>query len=235
MIKDADGNEAEFFSADEVTAKAAEQAKEIADARVAEETEKLQTAHESALSEKDEALAEVQSKLEKAEAKELNFKALRDKAGGKVAEPTEDEKKNTEELKALKETVAEIQKQPFETAKTAFLKNNIGEDKDLGEKHDYFFKKLSAGAKTVEEYNQALEGAFALATGGARQPNTTGSMTRTSVNDNFSGGGAKTETQDSQNFGALLGITPEDKKTFAPAVATGVVPLFQQTPPKEKA
>ena len=223
-----DGTEVEVdaFTAEELE----EQKKTASEAAVTAEADRLKTEHEAELLEKDEALKEAQDKLQKAADKELNFKKLREKQEGK----SEDEKKVADEVKAMKETLAEIQKAPFETAKADFLKNNIGADKELGEKHDFFFKKLSAGAKTMDEYRIALESAFTLATGGTRQPNTSGAMLRTSVDPGFGGDKGGVESQDSQNFGALLGLKPEDKKTYGAAIKTGTVPLFAQTPPKEK-
>ena len=229
-VKQEDGSEIDAYTAEELAAQTEAKSKEASDAAVAAETERLKTEHEAELLEKDEALKEAQDKLQKAADKELNFKKLREKQEGK----SEDEKKVADEVKAMKETLAEIQKAPFETAKADFLKNNIGADKELGEKHDFFFKKLSAGAKTMDEYRIALESAFTLATGGTRQPNTSGAMLRTSVDPGFGGDKGGVESQDSQNFGALLGLKPEDKKTYGAAIKTGTVPLFAQTPPKEK-
>jgi hypothetical protein len=231
-IKDADGKDVEVFSAEEVAEQAEAKAKELADVKVAEETERLNTEHESALLERDEALKEAQEKLQKAEIKAGSFKALRDKVekGGKTEEEKAEEKKVADDVKALRETVAEIQKQPFESAKANFVKNNIGVDKELGEKFDFFFKKLGTGVKSVEEQQIALESAMTLATGKPYEAGH-GSMTRTSVDPGFGGERGKQESQDSQNFGSLLGLTAEDKKKFS---ATGTVPLFAQTPPKEK-
>jgi hypothetical protein len=228
-----EGVETEVFTAEEVAEQAEVKAKELADTKVAEETERLNTEHESALLEKDEALKEAQEKLDKAAAKELNFKALREKNEKGSKEKSEEEKKNAEDLKALQETVQAIQKQPFETAKSSFVKQNVGVDKELGEKFDFFYKKLSSGVKTVEEQQIALESAMTLATGKPYEAGS-GRMTGVSVDPGFGGEKGKQESQDSQNFGALLGLTAEDKKKFAPALASNTVPLFYQTPPKEK-
>lgn len=227
-IKDADGNDVEMFSAAEAAEQAEAKAKEIAEAQVQQERERLNTEHEAAILDRDEKLADAQEKLEKAQAKELNFKALREKTGKDKPEADE---KTTKEIAELRETVAAIQKQPFEQAKTAFLQNNIGSDKDLGEKFELFFKKLSAGAKTVEEYTVALDSSLLLASGGIRQPNRDGGMVRTSVNPNFSGDGQKVETQDSQNFGTLLGINAEDKKALSGK--NGTMDLLAPTPLKK--
>lgn len=230
-IKDADGNDVEVFSADEAAAQVQEKVDAaVAAAKEAHELEKEEL--ENKALEKDEALADAQEKLKKAEEKELNFKALRDKSGKPDKEALEKAQAATDEVKAIKETLAEIQKQPFETAKATFIKNNIGADKELGEKYDFFFKKLSVGAKTMEEFNIALASAFTLATGGAKQPNLDSRIIITGVNDNFDGSGNKAETQDSQNFGALLGLTADDKKQFAPS-KNNTVPIFAQTPPKD--
>lgn len=232
-VKQEDGTEIDAYTVEEMTAQADAKAKEAAEAAKVAEAERLTTEHEAALLEKEEALAEAQEKLRKAEDKQTNMKALREAAEGKNKEKSEEEKKNAEDLKALQETVANIQKQPFETAKANFIKANVGADKELGDKFDFFFKKLSSGAKTLEEYNIALESSMTLATGKPYQANDS-RMTRTSVNPDFGGEGGKAESQDSQNFGQLLGITAEDKKQFGGVVKNGTVPLFAQTPAKDK-
>lgn len=226
-VKQEDGSEIEAFTAEELAAKS----KEVSEAAVTAEAERLKAEHESALLEKDEALNEAKDKLKKAEDKETNFKALRDKAekGGK--EKSEEEKKNAEDLKALQETVQQIQKQPFETAKTNFIKNNVGADKELGEKFDFFYKKLSTGVKSVEEQQVALESAMTLATGKPYESGS-GGMTRTSVNADFGGINAKPESKDSQNFGTLLGITADDKKSLAGK--NGTIDLLKPSAVKEK-
>ena len=232
-VKQEDGSEIDAYTAEELAAQTEAKSKEASDAAVAAETERLKTVHEAELLEKDEALKEAQDKLDKAAAKELNFKALREKNEKGSKEKSDEEKKVADEVKALQETVQQIQKAPFETAKSNFVKQNVGANKELGEKFDHFYKKLSVGVKSVEEQQVALESAMTLATGKPYEAGS-GSMTRTSVDPGFGGDKGGVESQDSQNFGALLGLKPEDKKTYGAAIKTGTVPLFAQTPPKEK-
>ena len=227
-VKQEDGTEVDAFTAEELET----QKKEATEAAVTAEAERLKTEHEAELLGKDEALKEAQDKLKKAEEKELNFNKLRKKTE-KTEEEKAEEKKVADDVKALRETVAEIQKAPFETAKANFEKVNVGADKDLKEKFDFFFKKLGAGVKTVEEQQIALESAMTLATGKPFESGS-GSMTRTSVDPGFGGEKGKQESQDSINFGSLLGVSAEDKKKYGGSIATGTVSLFAQTPPKEK-
>lgn len=229
-----DGTEQEVYTAAELAEQSDAKAKQASEAAVAAEAERLKEEHAAALLEKEEALAEAREKLSKAEAKELNFKALREKGEKGTKEVSEEAKKVAEEVKAMKETLAEIQKQPFSAAEAAFRKNNIGTDKELEGKFDLFFNKLKAGSKTVEEYNTALESAMTLATGNPYQASSNSSITRTSVDPGFGGEHGKVESQDSQAFGKLLGVTQEDKKTYGSVLATGVVPMFTQARPKEK-
>lgn len=227
-----DGVEQEVFTSEEVTAQAEAKAKEASDAAVAAEQERLKDEHEADIAAREEASAADKVELEKLRKKDLNFEKLRN---SKTLTPEQEAeaKRVADDLKKTNDRLDAIEKQPFETALSTFKNNNIGADKDLAEKFDFFFKKLSSGAKTLVEHETALTAAFLASTGGTRQPNTSSQMVRTSVDDGFGGEKGKTESQDSQNFGALLGLTPEQKKQFAP-IAKGTVPMFYQTPQKEK-
>lgn len=217
-----DGTEQEVFTQEEVEAKAAE----VAEAKVAEAKSEVETI-----------LAEKEAELQKLKDKEYNFNNLRNKTEKTDEEKAEVLKKAEELEKSISEmqtTIAEVQKQPLEAAKSQFIANNIGADKDLKEKFDFFYEKLGKDAKTMDEVNQALAGAFNAAAGGARQPDFTGRAVHTSVSDNFAGmNDAGHETEASQAFGQMLGLSKEDKKNFGGAVKTGTVPLFNQSPSKE--
>lgn len=225
-----DGTEQEVYTREELDA----QATELAEARVAEVRETLEAETATVMYEQEQRLVEAQERLRKAEEKELNFKSLREKTNR-----TEEEKSRaSEELETLRKTVAslegtveEVKRQPFEVAKTQFIQNNIGADKDLADKFDYFYTKLGNDAKTMDEVNQALVAAFNAASGGARQPDLTGRMTRTSVAPNYAAmQDGSNESQDSQSFGQMLGLSPEDKKLYGGAVKNnGSIPLFSQT------
>jgi hypothetical protein len=215
-----DGEEKEVFTQEEIEAKAAE----IAEAKVAEAT----TASEAALKEKEE-------ELEKLRNKEMNFNNLRNKSEKTDEEKAEIARKAEELEKSIADMnvkIEAVEKQPLEAAKNQFIANNIGGDKDLKEKFDFFYEKIGKDAKTMDEVNQALAGAFNAAAGGARQPDFTGRAVHTSVNDNFAGiNDSKSESEDSQGFGQMLGLSPEDKKTYGGAVKNnGSIPLFTQAP-----
>lgn len=216
-----DGEEKEVYTQDEVEAK------------IAEEREELETLTQAQILEKDEELSATREKLTKLEQKDMNFEALR-KSKTLTPEQEAEAAKNAEEMETLKstvtsltETVSKVQKQPLETAKEQFVLNNIGNDKDLLEKFDHFYSKIADGATTLKEVNEALVASFNAATGGARQPDFSGRMAHTSVSDNFADlGDAKQESEASQSFGKMLGLTPEDKKNFGGAAKTGTVDLF---------
>lgn len=222
-----DGTEVEVdvFTSEELET----QKQEASATAVAAEQERLGTEHEAALAAKEVLTAKEKKELEDLRTKDFNFKKLRDQ---KTLTPEQEAeaKKVSEDIKTLHETVAAIQKQPFETAKTNFVKDNVGADKELGEKFEFFFKKLGTGVKTIEEQQVALESAMTLATGTPYRAGN-GNVVRTSVNADFGGVNAKPESQDSQNFGKELNITTEDKKTFSKVSG---MDLLKPTPPKEK-
>lgn len=223
-IKQDDGTEIEVFTAEEVKAQVESQTSELLDAKLEEERARLEAEKETELLEKDEDLANTKAELEKLRKKDMNFEALRK---SKTLSPEQEEaaKKTAEELSKLQETVAQIQKQPLEAAKAQFVANNIGTDKDLIETFDFFYKKLSAGAKTLDEVNTALVAAFNATTAGTRQPSDS-RITRVGVNDNYHSLNVEAESEASREFGAMLGLSPEDKKTYGGSVNTGRVNLF---------
>lgn len=209
--------------------------------RLTEEREKMETEKESELLAKEEELATTKEALEKLQKKDMNFENLR-KSKTLTPEQEAEAQKTADELETMRatvttlaETVTQVQKAPLEAAKAQFMANNIGADKDLAEKFEHFFSKLGSDAKTVAEVNEAITASFAAATGGARQPDFTGRMAHTGVNDNFANMDEnKVESEASQEFGALLGLKPEDKKTFGGSLKNNTVPIFTQTPPKEQ-
>jgi hypothetical protein len=223
-IKQEDGTEIEVFTSDEVKAQVESQAGEILNVRLAEERERIEIEKEAELLEKDEALANTKAELEKLQKKDMNFEALR-KSKTLTPEQEEAAKKTSEELSKLQETVAQIQKQPLEAAKAQFVASNIGTDKDLNETFDFFYKKLSVGVKTLDEVNTALVAAFNAATAGTRQPNDS-RITRVGISDNYHSLNTEAESEASREFGAMLGLSQEDKKAYGQTVQTGRVNLF---------
>lgn len=96
-IKDAEGNEVDVFTTAELEEQVSAKAKEMSDAAVAAEQDRLKEEHEANLLEKEEALKEAEEKIEKLKIVEGNFKILRDKAR-KGDGVSEEEKKNAEEI-----------------------------------------------------------------------------------------------------------------------------------------
>ena len=237
-----DGVETEVFSADEVTAKAEAQAKEIAETQLAAEretfeAEKLQLENERL--EKEEELKQAQEDLAKAQNKDNNFANLRkskEDADRIAAEQKKIVDDAANKVKDLQKTVDEIKNQPLIAAKNQFKNTNIGTDKNLDEKFEHYYDIYGKNAKTLEEVNAALIAAHAAATGGRAQPQTESQrITSVGVNDNYAGFEDSTkESDESKAFGSLLGLTPEDKKKFSPVLKTGSVGLFTNTHPMFK-
>lgn len=231
-----DGKEVEqdFFTADEVAAQAEERAKKISDEQIAAERVRFEEEKNTAVAEKEQEFAAEKEELDKLRKKDFNFRQLE-----KKGELTEDQKaeadKVASELKKANERIDAIEKQPLETAKTSFIDSNFAaDDKDQRELFDYFYKKLSVGAKTMEDVNKALIAAHNATTGGQRQPNPTGAMSRTAVSDNFGGDGGSRESEASREFGAAFGVTAEDKKKFGNVVKTNSIGLFSKNAPKTR-
>jgi hypothetical protein len=236
-IKNAAGEDEEVFSAAELAEKAEARANEIADTRVADATSKFE--EEKAAAETRATAAEAASKtaadeLTKLKAKDMNFEALR-KSKGLTEEQEKDSAATAKALRDMQATVDEIRKQPIEAARTTFVESNFAaDDKDGRDLFDFYYKKLSNGVTKIEDVQKAIVAAFNAATGGQRQPSRTGPMLHTSVNDNFSGGGARAESDASREFGTMLNVSADDKKRFGGAVSQGSVNLFAKRPVADK-
>lgn len=231
-IKNEAGDEIEVFTAEEVTAQTDSKVKEAAESAALAERERLEIENEAALLEKDEELSTTKEALEKLQKKEMNFESLR-KQKTLTPEQEEAQKKNTEELSTLRERMGAVEKQPLETAKSTFIENNFeAQDKDGREVFDAFYKKLAVGAKTVEDINKAAVAAFNAVNAGRRQPNLDSRITRTNISEDFNPDSGRGESEASQEFGAMLGLSPESKKKFSGVVKTGSIKLFAQNQPK---
>lgn len=189
-IKQEDGSEIEVFTQEELNAKAEEAA-------------------EAARKETEAEKSELEDKLKKLQDKEFNFNQLRSKTekGNEAAE------KLASEIEVLKQQIGEVKQQPFVKAKEEFVTKNVGADEELKKKFEFFFEPLASKAKTQEDYNAALAGAFAAATGGTRQPSFEGLMVSTRVTPPSSGGNEQ-ESEASKTFANAFGITSEDKKKY---------------------
>lgn len=215
-----DGTEVEVFTAAEVEEQAATKAAEIAQAKITEETERIRSEQESVLLEKEEELERLKAEHEKLQKKDLNFETLRKSKAVPVVD--ESVKKEVEELKSA---IGQIMNKPLQDAKTTFIKNSgLENDKDKLEVFEHFYSKLSAGAKTVEEVNAALTAAMNLTAPDVGSGNRINNSVRISDNFYTSDG---SESQESKEIGAALGLSSEDKKAYSGIVkAGGVVPLF---------
>lgn len=202
-ITQADGTELEVFSQEEADALAATKAEEAAQA----ERERLEAEHQSKLLEAEEAKAELEKKLKGYADKEFNFNQLRNKK----EKGDEESKKLSEALKEVHERIAKVESQPFEKMKNDFIEaNGISADKELSDKFDYFFKPLQGQAKTEADLKAALTGAYAAATGGAKQPSFEGMMVSTRVSPTGSKEGQVSKA--SLEIATSLGLTEEDRK-----------------------
>lgn len=226
--------ETEVYTGEELVAQASAKAREIADKEIADAKEAMEADKEAALLEKDESYKKDQEELEKLRKKDLNFETLR-KSKTLTPEQEAEAKKAADDLKSTKDRLDAIEKQPLESAKETFLNSNFGiEDKDQREVFEIFYKKLSLGAKDLKAVNEALVAAFNATTAGARKPSFSGRMMQTNVSDNYNGEGQGRESEASQEFGTMLGVSAEDKKRFGATIQTGKVNLFSQNPPKKQ-
>lgn len=209
IIKNDDGTETEVYTAEELQAKA----QEVADAKIAEERERIEAENAVTLAEKESELLETQEKLQKLQDKDYNFSKVRD-ANKKDAAA---QKKLEEDIANLRQEIAAISKQPIEEAKTDFLNKNIGDNKELRDKFDLFYEKLGANVKSRSEAQMAMEQAFILANDG-KKPDSSSRMQHTNVNDNFADLPDGSESEISKEIGKRMGLSDEDKKKYAKKV-----------------
>lgn len=202
IVKNEAGEDVEVFTAEEVTAKATEEAERVAGEKQVE-LDALQV-------EKDE-LAE---KLQKAQDKEQNFANLRKKADGTEVEINEELKK---QIDAINQKIDAVAQRPVEDAVQEFIKTNVGEEKEKKELFNYYFKKLGVEAKTKEEVTKAANEALTLATGGEYKPDGSGQMMSTGVNQNYMQQNTGVVSEESKAIGKIFGNTEkelqEHKKT----------------------
>jgi len=197
-IKNDSGEEIEVFSQEEAEKLAKQKAEEAAEA-----------ARQESLAEKEE----LEKKLKGFEDKEYNFSQLRSKKEKDDLEAKAEAKKLQDQLAEVNARLGKVEAQPFNKLREGFIAaNNIAGDKELLEKFDHFFAPLSASAKSESDYNAALVGAFAAATGGTKQPSMSGIMVSTRVTPPSSGGNPQSEA--SKAFAAAFGNTEADMKKY---------------------
>jgi len=202
-IKDADGNDIEVFTQEEVDAAAEEKARLEAE-RV--ESEK-QTELDALAAEKQE----LEEKLQKEQEKEKNFEKVRRKAEGKDIEINEELKKQIDELNKRIDSVAQ---RPVDDTKAEFIKARVGEEKEKIDKFEYYYKRLGADAKSKEEVLKAANEALVLATGGEYKPSMDGQMFSVGASQNYRQQKTEQVSEESKAIGNLLGITAEDRKKY---------------------
>ena len=201
IVKNEAGEDIEVFTAEEVTAKTAEEAERVAGEKQVEF---------DALQVEKEELAE---SLRKAQDKEQNFAQLRKKADGTEVKINEELKK---QIDAINQKIDAVAQRPVEDAVQEFIKTNVGEEKEKKELFNYYFKKLGTEAKTKEEVTRAANEALTLATGGEYKPDGSGAMMSTGISQNYRQGKTDVVSEESKQIGSLFGITDADRKKYAP-------------------
>ena len=143
---DADGNEVETLSPDEVAALKVQ----------AEESATLR----QQLAEKDE-------RLKGLENKELNFKRLRDMNAEDKAKLTADQLAAKQEAEDLRQRIDSSEKARLDETKDEFYDRNVRGDEDLKRKVDYEFSLLNMPEGTPRELKAKYEKAYVNATHGS--------------------------------------------------------------------
>lgn len=149
IITDADGNEVEVFTAEELQAQK--------DAAIDE--------FKKANPDKSDELKKAMEDLEKFKDKDLNFASLR--------KQKEDAEKKVEDiLKGVDEKVATVKKEVLEGVMKDHYQDTlralVGDDKELLDKVELQYKRLGDPASSKGEVTKKLSDAFLLATGSSK-------------------------------------------------------------------
>ena len=144
-IIDENGDEIEVFTADELSV----------------EKEKLTKVEADKI--------KLEEELKGLKDKDLNFSNLRNKVSEK--------EKEVEDLKkAIDEKIGTVKKEVLDSVMSDYyldqLKKLAGEDKELADKIEFQYKRLSDPSSSKEEVNKKLNDAFVLASGGKEISNT---------------------------------------------------------------
>lgn len=112
----------------------------------------------------------VLAELEKLKEKELNFKKLRNMKENDITEEKKVELTSFEEkLKEMESSLEQKHKSfvesQFNRAKEDRLKELVGDDKELRDKIEYHYGRLSDETTTAEEITKKIDDAYMLATG----------------------------------------------------------------------
>ena len=209
----------EYFAPEEAEEIAKKKAEEI----VASEREKIEAEKielENSRLELEGQLADKERELKGLKDKEFNFSQMRNK----VEKKTEAEDKLSKEIEDLRTKIGAIEKQPVEAEKVSFKRAKVGDDKELSEKFDFYYNKLSLGADTPEKREKAMNESLALASGGKNIGGGDGRILATGGGPSFD---SKARSNDSKEFQAALGISDADHEKYGKKGNT--VKLFNNT------
>jgi len=199
-IKNEDDEEVEVYTREELDEVAEQKAEEARQA----EAERIEA-------EKQTEIDRLNEELGKLKDKDYNFSQLRKKAEGKDSSVNEEVKK---EIEDLKNRIDSLTKQPVEEIKEEFIVENIGDDKELKDRFNYYYAKLSGDAKTKAEINKAAKEALTLASNGSYKPDDTGKITSVGVSQDYRNKGEGKITESKVSMGKMLGVSEEDHKKY---------------------
>lgn len=163
-ITDENGDEIEVFTAEELNAQK-EEAIEKYKEENPDKTEELTKIQEE-MSAKDKELEELKKQIEGISDKDRNFAALRKKV--------QDKEKEVEDLKGtIDEKIGAVKKEVLDTVMKDHYESEInrlaGDDKELKDKIELQYKRLTDTAGTKDEISKKLNDAFILATGKTKE------------------------------------------------------------------
>lgn len=170
--------------------------------------------YEALLSEKDKQIEEVQKELAGLKNKEFNFKKLRDMTESERSELTEKEKELMQRQDELEENQKSFTETVIQGHKNDALAVLAGDDKDLRDKIEYHYNRISDKATTKEDINKKVKDAYLLATGGR-----SAAIDQISRAVSYQGGGGIVKSSDGfsseqKELASRLGITEEDLKKY---------------------
>jgi hypothetical protein len=204
-----DGTPAEGAMTPDELSEKMEELKETAKAEVEAEKEELQMQLEEAKIELEQAKADMAKNGDK----DKNFKTLR--------ETKENKEKEVEELKAkmtgLETEVAKVRTETAEHKLDEAIRMVAGDDVEMAKKVKYHFNSFAGVPETDEKFQERLNSATILATGGApRSKPTGGAFGSGKGSPAYDSSERKTagkfENPESSKVAEKMGLTPEEQK-----------------------